>query len=564
MTKKSLLVLAVVAVLTGLVVLVLNRPSAVPAGTGKAAPGARLLGDIDLAAVAGLTVQSGEATVTLKRGADKKWTVAEREGVTADASRLSEVLSQLAEIKIAQVQQAGPSQYPRLQLADPAATGDNAPKNEEKGTLVKLLDEKDAPIAQIVLGKSPQSSGPNPMSMFGGGTGRFVRTVGNETQVALISEGLAQLTAAPADWISKTFLQPGALKRIAVAGPEGFQPWEVSRDKAEGQFVLKDPPAGKQLSQTAAGSWSSLLSYAQPTDILTKAEVEKLDKKETRTVTLENFDGCVFMLTITPLPKDAPKPGEDAAAASGQSFYAVQAAVAGTFTPAAPPPPPVKPVAPAADANDEAKKKFEEEQKAYDEAIKGHEQAVKAHEQSVAAARKAWDEKLAKDQALGAHVFKFSSYTFDSVWKTRDEVVENIPPPPAPAVPEPPAVLTPEGAPVPPPPAPQPAAGAKKPAPITVTTPPIAVPPAKGDKPAPAAVTTPPVAVPPAGAPAQGDPKTPQPAPAPAPAEKKPAPISVTTPPIAVPPAEPAAEAAKPGQPPADKPAPKPDAGKKE
>ncbi len=539
MSKKSLLVLVVVAVLTGLIVFILNRPATAPAGAGKAAPGARLLGDIDLAAVAALTVQSGEATVTLKRGADKKWAVAEREGVTADASRLSEVLSQLAEIKVAQVQQAGPSQYPRLQLADPAATGENAPKNEEKGTLVKLLDEKDAPIAQIVLGKSPQSSGAGPMSMFGG-SGRFVRTVGNETQVVLVGDSLSQLTAAPADWISKTFLQPGALKRIAAAGPEGFQPWEVARDKAEGQFVLKDTPAGKQLSQTASGSWSSLLSYAQPTDILAKAEAEKLDKKETRTLTLENFDGRVFTLTLTPLPKDAPKPGEDGAAESGQSYYAVQAVVTGTFTPAAPPPPPVKPAALAADANDEAKKKFEEEQKAYDEAMKGHEQAVKAHEQSVAAARKAWDEQLAKDQALGKHVFKFSSYTFDSVWKTRDEIVENIPPPPAPATPEPPAVLTPEGAPVPA--VPPPAAGARKPAPISVTTPPIAVPPAT--------------------VPAEDDQKAPQPAPAPA--NKKPAPVSVTTPPIAVPPVEPAAEGSQAGQPPADKPAPKPDEGKKE
>ncbi len=537
MSKKSLLVLVVVAVLTGLIVFILNRPAPAPAGAGKAAPGARLLGDIDLAAVAALTVQSGEATVTLKRGADKKWAVAEREGVTADASRLSEVLSQLAEIKVAQVQQAGPSQYPRLQLADPAAAGENAPKNEEKGTLVKLLDEKDAPIAQIVLGKSPQSSGAGPMSMFGG-SGRFVRTVGNETQVVLVGDSLSQLTAAPADWISKTFLQPGALKRIAVAGPEGFQPWEVARDKAEGQFVLKDTPAGKQLSQTASGAWSSLLSYAQPTDVLAKAEVEKLDKKETRTLTLENFDGRVFTLTLTPLPKDAPKPGEDAAAESGQSSYAVQAVVSGTFTPAAPPPPPVKPAAPAADANDEAKKKAEEEQKAYDEAMKGHGEAVKAHEQNVAAARKAWDDQLAKDQALGKHVFKFSSYTFDSVWKTRDEIVENIPPPPAPATPEPPAVLTPEGAPVPPPPA----AGAGKPAPISVTTPPIAVPPAT--------------------VPAEDDQKAPQPAPAPA--NKKPAPVSVTTPPIAVPPAEPAADGPKAGQPPADKPAPKPDEGKKE
>lgn len=540
MSKKSLLVLIVVAVLTGLIVLVLNRPATAPAGVGKAAPGARLLGDVDLAAVAALTVQSGEATVTLKRGADKKWAVAEREGVTADASRLSEVLSQLAEIKIAQVQQAGPSQYPRLQLADPAATGENAPKNEEKGTLVKLLDEKDAPIAQIVLGKSPQSSGPGSMSMFGG-SGRFVRTVGNETQVVLVGDSLSQLTAAPADWISKTFLQPGSLKRIAVAGPEGFQPWEVARDKAEGQFVLKDPPAGKQLSQTASGAWSSLLSYAQPTDILVKAEVGKLDKKETRTLTLENFDGRVFTLTLTPLPKDAPKPGEDAdAAASGQGYYAVQAAVTGTFTPAAPPPPPVKPVAPAADANDEARKKFEEEQKAYDEAMKAHGEAVKAHGQSVATARKAWDDQLAKDQALGKHVFKFSSYTFDSVWKTRDEIVENIPPPPEPATPEPPAALTPEGAPVPP--APSPAAGAGKPAPISVTTPPIAVPPATD--------------------PAKDDPKAPQPDPAPV--DKKAPPVSVTTPPIAVPPAEPAAEGPQAGQAPVEKPAPKPDEGNKE
>ena len=67
MSKKSLLVLVVVAVLTGLIVFILNRPAPAPAGAGKAAPGARLLGDIDLAAVAAeideIAAQPGLAVV---------------------------------------------------------------------------------------------------------------------------------------------------------------------------------------------------------------------------------------------------------------------------------------------------------------------------------------------------------------------------------------------------------------------------------------------------------------------------------------------------------------------
>lgn len=472
MSRKSLLILLVVAVVVGLAALLTQQDKQPKAATdGKRAPGAKLLAGLDPSAIASVLVATPDGTVTVKRGENDTWSVAERDGYPADARRLSELVRGVLDLQILQVQKAGPSQYPRLQLADPASTDAQLTK-DQKGTVVRLLDAQGGALAEVVFGKAPQSEGSDPMAMMmGGGVGgKFARVAGEENAIYLLKETPYQATGNPADWVDKKFHQPGPFRKFTITGGEGFAPWEASRDKADGTFVLKDAPAGKQLLASTNSALASFLSYAQPADVLTKAEVDALDRKASRNVKAETFDGLVYEFTLTPLPA---KEGDT----SGTS-YAIETKVTGTYTE----PTPAEGAKKPEEMTDEEKK---------------------ADADAKAAARKAWEEKLAREQAIGARVFKVNAFTVEAVWKTGTEVQEDIPqPPPAPEG-NPPELLTPpaEGAPVPPAP---PAEGAAAPPaerkPVTATTPPISV-------------TTPPIEVPPAPAAnkTEGDPKKEEP-----------------------------------------------------
>lgn len=459
MSRKSLLILLVVAVVVGLAAL-LTRQDKQPkaAAEGSRAPGTKLLSGLDPAAIASVFIASPDGSVTVKRGENNTWSVAERDGYQADSRRLSELVRAVLDLQILQVQKAGPSQYPRLQLVDPAVNDEKITK-EQKGTVVRLLDDKGSPLGEVVFGKAPQSEGSDPMAMMmGGGVGgKFARVGGEENAIYLLKEAPYQATGNPADWVDKKFLQPGTFRKFAISGGEGFQGWEASREKADGTFVLKDAPAGKQLLASTNSALSSFLGYAQAADVLTKAEVDALDRKTSRNVRAETFDGLVYEFTLTPLPA---KEGDN----SGTN-YAIETKVSGNYT-----------EAPPAEGAKKPEEMTEEEKKADADAK--------------AAARKAWDEKLAREQAIANRVFKVNAYTVEAVWKTGTEVLEDIPqPPPAPEG-TPPELLTPpaEGNPAAPvaPDANTPAAPPAERKPVTATTPPISV-------------TTPPIEIPPAG-----------------------------------------------------------------
>lgn len=432
MSRKSLLILLVVALLVGLAAIFTRQDNQPKAADGARAPGTKLLAGLDPSAITAVAISTPDGTVTVKRGENDVWSVTERDGYQADATRLSGLVRGLLDLKVLQVQQAGPSQYARLQLADPASTDEKLGK-EQKGTVVRLLGANDVALAEVFFGKAPQSGAADPMAaMMGGGGGpggKFARIGGEENSIYLLDQSPYQATGNPADWVDKKFLQPGSFKKFTITGGEGFQGWEVSREKADGTFILKDAPAGKQLMASTNSALTSFLSYAQAADVLTKAEVDALDRKASRTVKAETFDGLVYEFTLTPLP---PKEGD-----TSGTFYAVETKITGSYTEPAPA---------------EGAKKPEEM----------NEEEKKADADTKAAARKAWDEKLAREQVTAGRSFKLNSYTVEAVWKAGNEIVEDIPaPPPAPEG-TPPEMLTPpaEGAPA---------------APATATTPPVTV-----------------------------------------------------------------------------------------
>lgn len=449
MTRKSLIILLVIAVATGITALLLKQPDDRVEVTGDLTPGQRLLGEVSVAdGLTALDIAGDDGETTLTKQDDDRWVVAQRDGYPADSQRLVNVLRQLDEVKAAQVQQAGPSQHGRLELADPA---DAEADDDDTGTKVTLRADEKA-LAALILGKSPESGG---LGGFGG-SGRFVRLEGTDGQVALVDESFSQLTADPSDWIDKDWLRPGPFKSITVEGPGDFQGWTVHRETESAVWALKDIPEGKRLAGSASSSLNSFLSYASPDDVLTQAEAGEIDQADARTITLETFDNITYTLTVTPMAKEQEEDAEESPATDNPD-YAVTLAVSGEYVP-----PADEEEAPG--AADTVSTEDNAEAKAAKEA------AEKAREEARKAARKAWDEKLAEARKFTGRTYKMSHFTFTAVWKDRDEIIEDAPEelPADGNIPE----VSP-GTPIP---------GVDAPSgPVSVTTPPIAVPPLPSD-----------------------------------------------------------------------------------
>ena len=161
---------------------------------------------------------------------------------------------------------------------------------------------------------------------------------------------------------------------------------------------------------------------------------------------METFDGLTYTVKVgakvEPPKVDPPKEGEPPATPPENYYisYSVTGSLSETPPPYATPAPvaPVEPAALAADANDEAKKKYEEDKKKFDEATKNHGTAVKAWEDGKKAAEETFKteltkkkERLAAEQGLQTRVFIVAKYTVEPIMKKRSEFMKDKPAAPA-------------------------------------------------------------------------------------------------------------------------------------
>jgi len=426
-------------------------------------------------------VTDGDKKVNLALAGDK-WTVAERDGYPASFDKLAKLVTDLAELKIAKKDVLGKSALGDAKLDMPTGQADDA----KGGVLVEFLDEKDQPIASLLLGANRQSTTVGQQQqMFGGGSNeRIVRVLNAQDgdTVWWVNNQFYDLSAKAEDWILKSFLDIQKIKSVEITTPKAEDNWKASRKDADSDFALDGAVPGDELDNSKA-SLSGLLSAASFTDVLTKEQAKPDFMKDAWKAKITTFDGFTYNLLVL-------KKGE----ASDEKHYlsvAVNADIPQARTP-------------EKDEKEEDKKKKDEE---------------------FAAKKKELEEKLAKAKASEGWVYEVSSYTVGSLLKKKSEVLKSVtvgeanpdgsssvkaaitpPVEPGPPMDEKKPEPTEQDAPAPPP------AAEKKP--ISVTTPPVAVPPL----PTPTVPKTEIKPTPPADAnPATGE-VTPKPATEPAPA----------------------------------------------
>ena len=419
--KQLAILLLVVLVLGGLWYLAGGLRNGVWSETGSG--GGNKVVEFPLNDVTQVVIKNSTGDLHLVKKSDQ-WTVQERAGYPANFELVSGFLRKLWELKRLQVVKVGPSQLPRLDLADPGKDKDKDAKGT--GTEVELLGADGKPYAAVLLGKKylRKSAGGGEMDFGGMGgadgvpAGRYVKRVGGET-VSLVSETFSDANPKPASWLSKDFVKITDPKMITLAGTTDSRHWSISRNGASEPWTLAGAKPDEAVDASKATSLIGTLPAMSFNDVL--APDDKIDEPVT-TATIETFDGFRYELRIGPVRDDS---------------YPVRIAVSASF--------PKERVA-GKDEKPEDKKRLDEE---------------------FTTKQKQLADKLAAEKAFEGRPYLISKYTIDAFVKDRNDLLSVKPA----ATPAP----TPAGGTIPAPATAIPAA-APTISPITVVTPALTVP----------------------------------------------------------------------------------------
>jgi hypothetical protein len=289
--KQFIILLVVVAVIgaAGLMVHQRNQQSWQNAGDTI---GQKLLPNLAINDIAQIHIQSGTNTLNLAKP-DDHWKVSERGNYPADFSKISDLLLKLADLKVVQSEQIGPSQLGRFELLSPDS-GTNS------GTLVEFKDKSGKTLNTLLLGKKHLQK-PPANSQFGGmggegwPDGRYVMVGTGAKSVDVISDPLEAVEPQPAQWLNKEFLSIQKPRTIAVQFPEATNSWKLTRDSETNEWQLAEAKPGEKLDSTKISSVTSPFSSASFSD----ATPRKSDIATNRTVlTVETLDGFTYVANI--------------------------------------------------------------------------------------------------------------------------------------------------------------------------------------------------------------------------------------------------------------------------
>jgi hypothetical protein len=298
--------------------------------------------------------------------------VRERGDYPANFSQISGLLLKLADLKIVQTEEIGPSLLGRLELLPPGA-------QTNSGTLVEFKDQSGKTLNTLLLGKTHTRRQPG-NSQFGGMTdeglsdGRYVIAGADAKTVAVISDPLTDIQPRPEQWLNKDFFSIENPRMIAMQFPEATNSWKLTRASATNDWQLADAAPGEQLDTTNISGVTSPFSSASFNDV---APLKPGVAATNTVLTVETFDGFTYVAKIAPKQDDA-----------YPVSFSIAASIAAERTP-------------AGDEKPEDKARLDKEFKDTQTRL---------------------NEKLARESQLTNWVYSLSAYTIDPLLKTRGEL----------------------------------------------------------------------------------------------------------------------------------------------
>jgi len=403
MNRKQLTLLVVVGLLLGGLALYSNRSRQQEFDQRDVGIGKKLLGDFAGNDIAQITIKSRDAEVTLAK--QDGWVVKERSNYPAAVPEISGLLQKLWDLKPAQSQKVGQSQWGRLELLPPGTkdAGTNT------ATLIELKGKDGKTLRSLLLGKKQmRESG----GQFGGfPVGRWVAVPENKDTAFATSEAFSDIEPKVESWLSKDFFKIEKLKAVSLVSTNATNSWSLSRTNEAGEWGLADVKPGEDVDKNKLSGFNWLFSSPSFTDVHPKdAEPVKNAFAQANVVKLSTFEGFEYEVKVGSQPDP-------------ESFF-IAVSVSGDL--------PKERKAPA-DEKAEDKEKAEKAWKEQQDKLK---------------------DKLKKEQALTPWVYKVAKWTVEGALKERSSLMVDkkaadakgaagaLPPGPG-AGDEPPALLTP-------------------------------------------------------------------------------------------------------------------------
>jgi len=381
------------------------------AGVGKT-----VVKDLKPEDITTISIADKEATLTLAQK-DEKWTVAERDGFTAKFDDIKKLVTSAVSLKSLRHIRASKKQYGRFELLDPADNETNT------GTRVEFKDSQGQVLKSLLLGKKGSANaGGNAGSPFGSSDNhRYVLADGKVAVVAIdYSSALNEVSANPADWLNKDdFLKVEKIKSVAVAHPNSTDSWTLTHDKEGEDMSLADAKPDEKLDSSKGNSAGRVLGVPSFDDVASKsAKPEEIGMDKALTATIDTFDGYQYVVKMA-------KKDED---------HYLSITASGTRAPQddesearAPQPDETKPREPGKDEKPEDNGRLDKEHA--ESLAKRIADREKTHKETQAKLKtdrdKEFADNLAKLAKLEGWTFKVSSYTFDAIYKTRAEMMED-------------------------------------------------------------------------------------------------------------------------------------------
>jgi len=413
MKNKQLLIAFAVLVVLGALVLLTKEDSEKSSSSARSTKSSnQIIETLDATKLASISLTDADGSVTVNQ-TDDVWTVTDRDGFPANFSDIESLVNTVTELKILAKQKVGKSQLGRFELNDP-----DSEDTKDAGTKLELKDAEGKVLQSILFGKESQGQA-DPSSPFGpSGTGRYV-LVGENT-VGEINETLSSdLKTDPADWLNKEdFFKVEKIKSVSISQPNAEESWALIRNKEGEDMSLVDPKPDEKLDSSKGNSAGRVFGYPSFDDVASKSDKPKdLGMDKAVTAAINTFDGYKYVIKLA-------KKGEDhymTVAASG-----TRVSEEDESKQREPQSDESKPREPSKDEKPEDKERLDKEHA--DNLSKLIVDREKAHKESLAKLKtdrdKTFADNLAKIDKLKGWTFKVSSYTFDAIYKTRAEMME--------------------------------------------------------------------------------------------------------------------------------------------
>jgi hypothetical protein len=252
------------------------------------------------------------------------WRVRERGNYQANYEHIKSLLVHIKDIKIVQSDEIGPSQRPRVELAEPGpGTGG--------GTLIEFKDAHGNALDSLLVGKRHMrgESSSDPYRMRGLFDGCYVLLPKEPSNVLLISDELAGVSGEPGAWLNTEFCKIENVKSIALTGSNGDTLWTLARETESKPWTLANAKAGEVLDTTKAAQSAEMLNFLGFVDVVSAAAPSSSEAP--MLLSIETFDRFFYTLKVATPPKGA---GNFQVAITVQAEIPTERMVASDETPA--------------------------------------------------------------------------------------------------------------------------------------------------------------------------------------------------------------------------------------